>query len=181
MSRKVVKINKNNSIIGQKQPVQYFILKAISVGKRLSMKEIVTQIEETISKKDEIDRKVKPAYTIQRTIKKLENNGYVVIESEEKSEYIKLTKEGLDKLQNQNLISKDSIVPLSSWDGYYRIVILTTKDKNKREKLRYALVRAQFENIAPGVFITKLNLEYLINQLKDICEDSFISFKSQII
>jgi DNA-binding PadR family transcriptional regulator len=170
------KLTKNS----EKQPVQYFILKAVSIGKRMKITDVVSQIEDTITKKEKIDRKVKPAYTIQRTIKKLHNDGLLAIELEESSEYIKLTENGFDKLRDQMLISKDSVVPLSGWDGHYCVVILTTKDKNIREKLRYALTRAQFENIAPGVFITKLNMEHLIIQLKALHQDSFVSFKTEI-
>ncbi len=168
------KLPKNN----EKQPVQYFILKAVSIGKRVKIVDIIDQIEETITKKDAMERKVKPAYTIQRTIKKLHSEGLLMVELEESSEYVKLTDQGLSKLQDQMLISKDSVIPLSGWDGQYCVVILTTKDKSIREKLRYALTRAQFESVAPGVFMTKLNMEHLIIQLKALYEDSFISFKT---
>lgn len=169
------KLPKNN----EKQPVQYFILKAVSIGKRVKIADIIDQIEETITKKDAIERKVKPAYTIQRTIKKLHSEGLLMVELEESSEYVKLTDQGLSKLQDQMLISKDSVIPLSGWDGQYCVVILTTKDKSIREKLRYALTRAQFESIAPGVFMTKLNMEHLIIQLKALYQESFVSFKTE--
>lgn len=172
---KMLKMNKNKD----KQPVQYFILKAVSIGRRMKVGEVIQQIEETISKKDyNIKRKVKPAYTIQRTIKKLESDGCLAIEIEESFEYIKLTEDGVKKLHDQMLVSRDSVVPLSSWNGIYIIVVLTTKDKNVREKLRYALSRAQFEIIAPGVFMTKLALDHVVIQLKEFSPNGFIAFKT---
>ncbi len=174
-------VSQNAPLNKGKQPVQYFILKAVSIGRRVKIADIVDQIEETISKKDLIERKVKPAYTIQRTIKKLHNDGLLAIEMEESSEYITLTDNGFDKLRDQMLVSKDGVVPVSAWDGTYCIVIVTTKDKNIREKIRYALGRAQFENIAPGVFATKLNMEHIILQLKALYQDSFLSFKTDKI
>lgn len=174
---KASKLPKNN----EKQPVQYFILKAVSIGRRMKISEVVRQIEETITKKDEGERRVKPAYTIQRTIKKLQGDGLLMVEMEESSEYVKLTENGFQKLHDQMLVSKDSVIPLSGWDGIYRVVIITTKDKNIREKLRYALVRAQFETIAPGVYVTKLNMEHMILQLKALYQESFLTFKTENI
>lgn len=176
-TQKALKSPKNS----EKQPVQYFILKAVSIGRRMKISDVVRQIEETITEKDQIDRKVKPAYTIQRTIKKLYGDGMLAIEIEESSEYIKLTENGFQKLRDQMLISKDGVIPLSGWDGYYCVVIITEKDKNIREKIRYALVRAQFETVTPGVFVTKLNMEHLILQLKAIYPDSFLSFKTNTL
>ncbi len=174
---KASKLPKNN----EKQPVQYFILKAVSIGRRMKISEVVRQIEETITKKDEGERRVKPAYTIQRTIKKLQGDGLLMVEMEESSEFVKLTENGFQKLHDQMLVSKDSVIPLSGWDGVYRVVIITTKDKNVREKLRYALVRAQFETIAPGVYVTKLNMEHMILQLKALYQESFLTFKTENI
>lgn len=183
MSRdlKLAKISQKRPILRGKQPVQYFILKAVSIGRRVEISDIVRQIEETITKKEENNRKVKPAYTIQRTIKKLHGDGMIAIDIEENGNYIKLTETGYQKLHDQMLISKDGVIPVSSWDGSYCVVIITTKDKNIREKIRYALLRAQFENITSGVFVTKLTMEHLILQLKALYQDSFISFKTNQI
>lgn len=180
-SKKIVKINTKKPLPTQKQPVQYFILKAVSIGRRVKITDIVKQIEETISKKEVENRKIKPAYTIQRTIKKLHGNGMIAIDIEETGDYVKLTETGFKKLHDQMLISKNGVIPVSAWDGNYCLVILTTKDKNVREKVRYALIRAQFENVAPGIFVTKLNMEYLILQLKVLYQNSFISFKTNQI
>ncbi len=178
---KASKLPQNN----EKQPVQYFILKAVSIGRRVKIADVVRQIEETISKKDakeaDRDRKVKPAYTIQRTIKKLHGDGMLAIEIEESGDYVSLTDTGFVKLRDQLLVSKDSVVPLSGWDGSYCVVILTEKDKNIREKIRYALVRAQFEVMAPGVFFTKLSMEHVVIQLKALYPESFVSFKTTSI
>ncbi len=180
-SKKVLKTVSKKAFIAEKQPVQYFILKAVSIGRRVKITDIVRQIEQTISKKEEVDRKVKPAYTIQRTIKKLHGDGMIAIDIEETGDYVQLTKTGFQKLHDQMLISKDGVIPVSAWDGNYCVVILKTKDKNTREKIRYALIRAQFENIASGVFMTKLNMEHLILQLKALHQDSFISFRTNTI
>jgi DNA-binding PadR family transcriptional regulator len=177
---KKVKLNRRKGgkslKIAQKQPVQYFILRAVSIGKRVKISDIVAQIERTITAKDSSARKVRPAYTIKRTIKKLEDDGLLAMEFEESNEYVKLTQDGLEKLHDQTLISKDSVIPLTGWDGTYRLVIITTKDKSIREKLRYALTRAQFELLAPGVYATKLNMDHFIEQLEVTCPKSFVSF-----
>lgn len=173
------KTSEKAQISAQKQPVQYFILRAVSIGKRVKISDIVRQIERTITEKDTKERKVKPAYTIKRTIKKLEDNGLLAMEFEESNEYVRLTQDGLEKLHDQTLISKDSVIPLTGWDGSYRLVIITTKNKSQREKLRYALTRAQFEFLAPGVYTTKLNMDHLLSQLEIVCPKSFVSFKTK--
>lgn len=177
MSRVSIKNNKKRPILNEKQPVQYFILKMVSVGKRVKLSDVVENIEKTIAEKDICERKIKPSYTIKRTIKKLHDTGLLFLELEESVEYIKLTRDGIQKLQDQMLISKDSIVPISGWDGVYRIVVITTKNKNDRENIRYALSRAQFENISNGVYSTKLNMDHIIVQLKKTYPTGLKTFK----
>lgn len=177
--KSIQEMAQKGSISSQKQPVQYFILRAVSIGRRVKISDIVRQIERTITEKDTKERKVRPAYTIKRTIKKLEDDGLLAMEFEESNEYVRLTQDGLEKLHDQTLISKDSVIPLSGWDGSFRLVVITTKNKSQREKLRYALTRAQFELLAPGVYITKLNMDHVLTQLEAVCPKSFVSFKTK--
>lgn len=177
MSRILAKSKKNKLVLNEKQPVQYFILKMVSVGKRVKLSDVVERIEKTISEKDICERKIKPSYTIKRTIKKLHDTGLLFLELEESIEYIKLTQNGIQKLQDQMLISKDSLVPVSGWNGTYRIVIITTKNKNERENIRYALSRAQFESISHGVYVTKLNMDHIVTQLKNTYPKGLKIFK----
>jgi hypothetical protein len=152
-----------------RQPVQYLILRAIAIGKRLSVNDLVPEIERTLAREDasSSDRKVKPTYVINRTIKKLADDGMLMIEAIDDRQYAHLTKEGLQKFHDNALLTHQGIVSLS-WDGMYRFVItnFSATDKNERERVRYVLKKARFIPLSTGVYVSVFPLEHIVTRLQ---------------
>lgn len=166
LPKKPIKSTKKNV---SRQPVQYLILRAVAIGKRLSVDDLVPEIERTLAREETgtTDRKVKPTYIINRTIKKLADDGMLMIEAIDDRQYAHLTQEGLQKFHDNALLTHQGIVSLS-WDGLYRFVItnFSPQDKNERERVRYILKKARFIPLATGVYVSVFPLEHVITRLQ---------------
>jgi hypothetical protein len=162
--KKPIKSSKNQT---SRQPVQYLILRAIAIGKRLSVDDLVPEIERTLAREDSgaTDRKVKPTYVINRTIKKLADDGMLMIEAIDDRQYAHLTGEGLQKFHDNALLTHQGIVSLS-WDGVYRFVITNFSIKEERERVRYILKKARFLPLATGVYVSVFPLEHIVTRLQ---------------
>lgn len=164
--KKPIKSSKNQT---SRQPVQYLILRAIAIGKRLSVDDLVPEIERTLTREEagSVDRKVKPSYVINRTIKKLADDGMLMIEAIDDRQYAHLTREGLQKFHDNALLTHQGIVSLS-WDGMYRFVItnFSAKEKNERERVRYILKKARFIPLSTGVYVSVFPLEHIVTRLQ---------------
>ncbi len=115
------------------------------------------------SKTDE--KKLK--YALSRALKNLDENGLIETLRSHREAYVRLTKEGKQKLVSLKLEDTTSPVPLS-WDGYWRIVLLDLPEarKKERESLRYLLKKAGFVLLKNSAWISPYPFEYLFTNLK---------------
>ena len=103
---------------------------------------------------------------ISQKIKYLKSMGYIKTFSENKEEYIELTKKGLhrvDRISNQRIILNRQ----ERWDGKWRIVIYDIpKDKSvERDHLRRVLLRSGFLRIQESVYVFPFPCSDEIEQL----------------
>ncbi|MFA5933692.1 MAG: hypothetical protein WC795_00500 [Candidatus Paceibacterota bacterium] len=153
----------------ERQPVQYFILRAVSIGKRMSIEDLVPEVEKMLGNENSFaDRKTKPSYVINRTIKKMTEGGMLMIEGQEKTNYAKLTPEGFKKLEEALFTEEKAMIPLS-WNGVFQIVILnfSEDEKSDRERVRYILKKARFIPFATGAYVTIYPFPHITNRLQE--------------
>jgi len=117
------------------------------------------------SLKDKEDKKEK--YALSRSLKNLVNSGFARIHDSGNQDYISLTKEGKKKVHSLSLENENTLVN-TSWDGYWRMVLLDLPEtrKNERESLRYLLKKAGFVCLKNSVWISPLPYEYLFENIK---------------
>src|SRR3989344_2846905 len=84
-------------------------------------------------------------YAITRSLKGLKEAGLIEQISSSQNEYARLTKEGKKKINSLKLDSDTNLIN-TSWDGFWRIVLLDLPEdrKSERESLRYLLKKAGF-------------------------------------
>lgn len=144
------------------------ILKALS-GKRASRHNDISQDIELILE-EESNRKVKPKYVINRTIKKMIEDDMLQEHETEQSSFLSLTASGRQKLRNIKLSSQSHLVS-TEWDGYWRMVIVDIPESRKKDQdaIRYILKKAQFVQIKNSIWISPYPLEHMmINMKKDM-------------
>lgn len=152
-----------------RQPVQYFILRAVSIGKKISIEDLVPEVEKMLTVNGETsDRKTKPSYVINRTIKKMADTGILMIEGQEETNYAQLTPNGFKKLEDALLLEQKAVVPMSS-NGTFHVVILNFNEDEKaeREKVRYMLKKARFVPLASSAYVTVYPLPHIILRLQE--------------
>lgn len=154
------KINKNikylkNIEIKEKNNIQKDILKKLGKKPAISMLSIKG------------DKNPKKNYAISRSIKNLINIGYVEEHNSDNQTFLKLTKKGQGKLNCLKLEGDNALVN-TSWDGFFRIIILDLEEnrKSQREALRYLLKKAKFICIKNTVWISLLPYENLFMNIK---------------
>ncbi|MBP6931403.1 MAG: hypothetical protein KBD48_00095 [Candidatus Pacebacteria bacterium] len=106
-------------------------------------------------------------YAINRSIKGLEDAGFVEMVPGGQGFFARLTKEGKKKAHSQKLDGDGALVD-TSWDGYWRMVILDIPEdrKSEREALRYLLKKAGFTCVKNSVWISMLPFENLFTNIK---------------
>ena len=122
--------------------------------------------------KENIDPKInsKMGYALTRSIKNLVEAGHAEMHNSDNQSYVRITKKGKNKLNSIRLLGDDTLVP-TTWDGFWRIIILDIPEerKSEREALRYLLKKANFVCIKNTVWISPLPYENLfINIKKDL-------------
>lgn len=129
--------------------------------KKLALKP-ATAIESLKEKKDSKDK-----YAISRSLKNLVNSGLARLHDSGNQDYISLTKEGKKKLYSLKLDNENTLVD-TTWDGYWRIIILDLPEerKSERESLRYLLKKAGFVCLKNSVWISPFPYEYLFENIK---------------
>lgn len=112
--------------------------------------------------------KTKPEYVINRSIKNLEDAGLVERIDSDNNSYLRLTKTGKQKLNSITLDNEDTLVN-TSWDGYFRIILLDVSEdrKSEREALRYLLKKAGFVCVKNSVWISIHPYEHLFTNIKN--------------
>lgn len=106
-------------------------------------------------------------YAITRSLKGLQEAGLIEHIASPQNSYARLTKEGRKKVNSLKLENENTLVN-TSWDGFWRIIILDLPEsrKNEREALRYLLKKANFVCIKNTVWISPHPYEYLFTNIK---------------
>ena len=134
-------------------------------SKKILKKIAEKRIASVESLKEKEDTKDK--YAISRSLKNLVNSGFAKLHDSGNQDYISLTKEGKKKLYSLKLDNENVLVN-TTWDGYWRIIILDLPEtrKNERESLRYLLKKAGFVCLKNSVWISPLPYEFLFENIK---------------
>ena len=149
----------------KKPSIQKAILKNLSKKGVVAVESIKNDVENTILSHSETSNKT--GYAIARSIKNLLSDGLVEAFNSEHKQYIRLTKEGKQKLNNIALECESSLVS-TTWDGNWRIILLDIPEerKSEREALRYLLKKAGFVCLKNSVWISMYPFEHLFTNIK---------------
>lgn len=106
-------------------------------------------------------------YAITRSLKGLREAGLIENISSPQNEYARLTKEGKKKM-NILKLNNDTTLVNTSWDGFWRIILLDLPEnrKSERESLRYLLKKAGFVCLKNSAWISPFPYEYLFTNIK---------------
>ena len=150
----------------KKPSIQKAILKTLSNKRVIEVESIKKDVVEAIIGQSEADNKTN--YAIARSIKNLLGDGLVEAFSSDRNQYLRLTREGKQKLNNIALECESTLVS-TSWDGFWRIIILDLPEerKSEREALRYLLKKAGFICIKNSVWISMYPYENLFINIKN--------------
>lgn len=153
----------------QKKSLQELILNFLSGKKALKQKDLHEKIEIFISKSDDdYCGNTKPKYAVNRILKKMIDDDVLEQHETDFSSFLSLTKSGRHKLRNIKLSSQNHLVN-TSWDGYWRIVIVDIPEPRKSEKdaIRYILKKAQFVQIKSSLWISPFPMEHMMISMKN--------------
>lgn len=133
------------------------IIKILASRPAISLSEIIEQISSQSNSK----------YAINRSIKGLEEAGLIEQISSSQTDYARLTKEGKKKAHSIKLEGDNAIIN-TSWDGYWRIILLDLPEerKSEREALRYLLKKAGFICVKNSVWVSMYPFEHLFTNIK---------------
>ncbi|MFA6257505.1 MAG: hypothetical protein WC671_00635 [Candidatus Paceibacterota bacterium] len=106
-------------------------------------------------------------YAITRCLKNLKNSGLIEQIPSPQNNYARLTKLGRKKMHSLELDSDTTLVN-TSWDGFWRIILLDLPEnrKNERESLRYLLKKAGFVCLKNSAWISPFPFEHLFTNIK---------------
>ncbi|MDE2399881.1 MAG: hypothetical protein KGL67_02635 [Patescibacteria group bacterium] len=106
-------------------------------------------------------------YAITRSLKGLREAGLIENISSPQNEYARLTKEGKKKVHSLEL-ENDTTLVNTSWDGFWRIILLDLPEsrKSERESLRYLLKKAGFVCLKNSAWISPYPYEHLFMNIK---------------
>ncbi|MCX6755098.1 MAG: hypothetical protein NT068_00965 [Candidatus Nomurabacteria bacterium] len=139
-----------------KQNYQKKIIELLSQRNAVSVNEINSSVKEGPSQ-----------YALTRSLKNLREAGLVEHISSGQNDYARLTKEGKKKMHSLKLDS-DTMLVNTSWDGFWRIILLDLPEarKSERESLRYLLKKAGFVCLKNSAWISPFPYEYLFENIK---------------
>ncbi|HTH93259.1 MAG TPA: hypothetical protein VL576_02145 [Candidatus Paceibacterota bacterium] len=106
-------------------------------------------------------------YALTRSLKGLEEAGFIEIHHSGQQSYSRLTREGKRKAHSLTL-ENDSAVLNPNWDGKWRIIMLDLPEDRKAERdgLRYLLKKAGFILLKNSVWISPYPFEHLFMNIK---------------
>lgn len=109
----------------------------------------------------------KTAYALARSLKNLVSGGLVELHDSPHQSYVRLTKEGKKKIHSLTL-ENDTTLVNTTWDGYWRIILLDLPEsrKSERESLRYLLKKAGFVCLKNSAWISPYPYEHLFMNIK---------------
>lgn len=150
-----------------KKSIQELILDFLS-GKRAARSDDLSKHVEAIIQKRGEKRSVKPRYVINRAIKKMITKDMINCYETQQSSFLSLSAQGRHKLRNIRLSAKNHLVS-TTWDGYWRIVILDLPEeqKSERDAIRYILKKAGFVQLKNSIWITPFPLEHMLINMKE--------------
>jgi len=150
-----------------KKTLQELILGSLSKTKARKKKDIIEDIEILIDEYEQQERKVKPKYVINRTLRKMIDDNMLDEHETEQSSFLSLTSSGRQKLRNIKLSSENHLVS-TTWDGYWRMVIIDIPESRKKDQdaIRYLLKKAQFVQLKSSVWISPYPLEHMMINIK---------------
>ncbi len=107
------------------------------------------------------------SYAVTRALKNMAENGLVETLHSDNDTYLRITKEGRQKLISLKL-DEDTVIVPSTWDGQWRMVLIDIPEsrKNERESLRYLLKKAGFVCLKNSAWISPFPLEHLFMNIK---------------
>jgi DNA-binding transcriptional regulator PaaX len=137
------------------------ILRILGKKNAVSLPEIIKNIN------DSYISDVESKYAITRSLKGLKGAGLIEQIPSSQNEYARLTKEGKKKVHSLELDSDTTLVN-TSWDGFWRIILLDLPEnrKSERESLRYLLKKAGFVCLKNSAWISPFPFEHLFTNIK---------------
>ncbi|MFA5778321.1 MAG: hypothetical protein WC870_02440 [Candidatus Paceibacterota bacterium] len=136
------------------------ILKILGEKTAISLPELAKRVNTEECSQD-------PKYAITRSLKGLREAGLIEQIPSPQNEYARLTKEGRKKMHSLELDS-DTTLANTSWDGFWRIILLDLPEnrKSERESLRYLLKKAGFVCLKNSAWISPFPYEHLFANIK---------------
>lgn len=109
----------------------------------------------------------KPLYAISRSLRGLEEGGFLDRAFSGQQEYLRITKAG-KKRAHSIALEQDTTLVNPAWDGKWRIILLDLPEsrKDERDALRYLLKKAGFICIKNAVWISPFPYEHLFANIK---------------
>jgi DNA-binding transcriptional regulator PaaX len=109
----------------------------------------------------------KPLYAISRSLRGLEDGGFLDRAFSGQQEYLRITKAG-KKRAHSIILEQDTTLVNPTWDGKWRIVLLDLPEsrKDERDALRYLLKKAGFVCVKNAVWISPFPYEHLFANIK---------------
>ena len=120
-----------------------------------------------VSVQNLVDGPINEKYALTRSLKNLREAGLVEHISSGQNDYARLTKEGKKKMHSLKLDSDTTLVN-TSWDGFWRIILLDLPENRKaeRDSLRYLLKKAGFVCLKNSAWISPFPFEHLFTNIK---------------
>jgi DNA-binding transcriptional regulator PaaX len=136
------------------------ILRILGQKTAVSLPEIADKVNTT-------DCPPASAYALTRSLKGLREAGLIEQITSPQNEYARLTKEGKKKAHSLELDNDTGLVN-TSWDGFWRIILLDLPESRKaeRESLRYLLKKAGFVCLKNSAWISPYPFEHLFTNIK---------------
>lgn len=156
-----------------KKSLQYIILEILEEKGLLPKEDIVPEavfrVSDSPSLKSLEERSYKPEYLVARTLKRMEERGFVNFEYSDETCSISITSVGRDHIKQKPLDNPISLHPDFHFDGLYRVIMIDFKedDRKVRDEVRKAIVSVGCEPLRTGVWVTKNPVEDFIEFLRE--------------
>lgn len=136
------------------------IIKILGEKSAISLPELTNRV----NPEEEVQNR---RYAITRSLKGLRDAGLIEQICSPQNEYARLTKEGRKKIHSLEL-DNDTTLVNTSWDGFWRIILLDLPEsrKSERESLRYLLKKAGFVCLKNSAWISPFPYEHLFTNIK---------------
>jgi len=143
------------------------ILKSLANKRAYTLNSIKDGVVDKISSTSPTCGDNKTAYSVNRALKNMAENGLIETLHSDNDTYLRITKEGRQKLVSLKL-DEDTVIVPSTWDGQWRMILIDIPEsrKNERESLRYLLKKAGFVCLKNSAWISPFPLEHLFMNIK---------------